>query len=191
MINAELQYLENDSELALGVIIEHYSKRLSLYAFSIVKDRCLAEELVEDVFIALWNNRKTATKILNLDAYLIRATRNRALTSLKKKDDFISFSDSSVESPPLDIGSSVEDQWISKEFNLFVMSEIDKLPNRCKEVLLMAKINGIKQKEIASILNLSPKTVENTLARAIKKLSEILRNTHTNLLLFVVTNLLF
>ncbi|QZT38094.1 RNA polymerase sigma-70 factor [Halosquirtibacter xylanolyticus] len=160
------------SEGALRKIIKRYNDDLMRYAFSLLKDREMAEEVVSEVFISFWSNRKRMKDIIHLKRYLVVSVRNKSLSELSKKRILTSSEENNEMYQLYSDHRSIEDDWISKEFYEFVMQKIDFLPQRCKEVLVMAKINGLKQYEIAEILSISPKTVENTLARALKKLHE-------------------
>ncbi|QZE15218.1 RNA polymerase sigma-70 factor [Halosquirtibacter laminarini] len=168
-----LGLLSMGSEKALSKIIMRYNDDLFRYAFSIVKDREMAEEVVSDVFIQLWNQKRRIKEILHLKRYLVTSIRNRALSALSKQKLELCSEEEVHVFPTYSDFRTLEDDVISKEFYEFVMNQIEGLPDRCKEVLVMAKITGLKQAEIAEILSISPKTVENTLSRALKKLHEM------------------
>jgi RNA polymerase sigma-70 factor (ECF subfamily) len=161
------------SERALKQVIQQYNDDLLRYAFSLVKNRELAEEVVSDVFVNFWNQRTNVREILHLRRYLVTSVRNKALSEISRKKPLLDGDKVDEEYLKYSDFRSLEDDWISKELYHFIMRKIDDLPERCKEVLIMAKINGLKQKEIGDILSISPKTVENTLARALKKLHEM------------------
>lgn len=80
-----LQRIASSDQMAFREVYHHFHKRLFYFAFALVKTREAAEEVVEDVFIRIWNNKENAAGIKNLKIYLYTATKNTSLNYLSKK----------------------------------------------------------------------------------------------------------
>lgn len=154
--------------------MECTSDELFMFAMSFLRKREVAEEIVSDVFVKTWENRTELEKIKNLKAYLFVSVKNACLSQLRKdkKDKIVSIN--GMEDFWFIPVESTENEYISKESIEHINKAIDKLPPKCKLAFTLAKINGMKYREIAEIMNVSEKTVNNHLVYAIKKISEIL-----------------
>jgi len=155
-------------------LMECTSDELFMFAMSFLRKREVAEEIVSDVFVKTWENRTELEKIKNLKAYLFVSVKNACLSQLRKdkKDKIVSIN--GMEDFWFIPVESTENEYISKESIEHINKAIDKLPPKCKLAFTLAKINGMKYREIAEIMNVSEKTVNNHLVYAIKKISEIL-----------------
>ncbi|MEG1188528.1 MAG: RNA polymerase sigma-70 factor [Bacteroidales bacterium] len=130
-----------------------------------------AEDIVQHVFMEMWEKIQRGEQIDNLKAYLFVVCRNRAFRLLKEQELRISIED--FKNNDQDIGCTDLDEEIREavsEEKLWVL--IDNLPPERRKIFLMAKKEGRKYKEIASELNISVKTVENQIGRALKSLRE-------------------
>ena len=160
----------NDDQYAYKVLFTELYAYLYHFAFSYVKSKPLAEEILSDVFIKIWEKRKELEKIDNLKLYLYVATRNTSLNySAKQKRNNESAIDESmgeIKSLYLD----PEQLLITAEMMTRIQNAINALPPKCKLVFKLVKEDGLKYKEVAEIMNISVKTVENHLAIALKKI---------------------
>ena len=140
------------------------------FAFAIVKSKESAEEVVSDVFIKIWEKREALEKISSLKVYLYVATRNVAFNYADKQKRFAT---NNIEDFPIEFKSRYfdpEQLLITAEMVSIIKNEINKLPPKCKAIFKLVKEDGLKYKEVAEILNISPKTVENQLAIALRKI---------------------
>lgn len=153
----------------------------SLYSFllafarTIVSSRETAEEIVSDVFIKIWERRKELVKIANLKVYLYVATRNIAFNYLDKQKRTPTNSIDNIEAEFTSIYFDPEQLMITAEMLDLIQKAIDQLPPKCKMIFRLAKEDGLKCREVAEILNLSVKTVENQLAIALEKIGNTVR----------------
>lgn len=153
----------------------------SLYSFllafarTIVSSRETAEEIVSDVFIRIWERRKELKKIANLKVYLYVATRNIAFNYLDKQKRTPTHSIDNLEAEFTSIYFDPEQLMITAEMLDLIQKAIDQLPPKCKMIFKLAKEDGLKCREVAEILNLSVKTVENQLAIALEKIGNTVR----------------
>ncbi|MFZ5942116.1 MAG: RNA polymerase sigma-70 factor [Bacteroidota bacterium] len=156
-------------------IMEEYYTQLIDFARIITQSSEISEEIVEDVFIKMWKRDEEVSQIENLRAYLFKAVRNTALNYLKKESRSLEvYLD---ELPPLRIScnhADPEETLISKELNEAICRAVDGLPAKCKIIYKMAREDGLKHREIAELLGISEKTVENQISIALKKIAGIL-----------------
>ena len=166
---------KND-ELAFRHLYEIFTPGLLRFSFSFLKNKELAEEVVSDVFFNVWVLRSKLQNIENIKAYLFTSARNTALNYLDKEKRYkaIQLDDLSV---PLQIDEICpESELISKELKAAIGRAIDHLPERCKLIYSLAKIEQLKYKEISQILDISVKTIDHQLTIAIKKIGFEIRN---------------
>jgi len=144
---------------------------LIVFANGYVKQIVIAEDIVEDVFIKLWQSRSTIYAIKNLKHYLFVAIKNSCINHLVKQKkmnvSFIDDLDIDIEA----VAATPEDCLITKERIAFINAEIKKLPNKCRAIFMLIKEEGLKYNEVAVLLNLSVKTVEAQMSIAFKKLA--------------------
>ncbi|WP_346854021.1 RNA polymerase sigma-70 factor [uncultured Draconibacterium sp.] len=144
------------------------------FAMGFLRNKEIAEEIVSDVFVKIWSNRSDIESILNLKSYLFICVKNGCLSHLRKaKNDklvllgeYKDFQFLPVESP--------EDDLLEEDAIKRIHEAIQELPPKCREAFSLAKISGFKHREIAEIMNISEKTVNNHLVTAVKKISDIL-----------------
>jgi RNA polymerase sigma-70 factor (ECF subfamily) len=171
-----LQIAEQDDELAFGEIFKLYYPKLVVFAAAICKNTASAEEVVEDVFLKLWENRKTLPAINNLNYYLLVATKHKSLDYLEKmkKQASVSLDHIEVEFGVMHINP--ESTLISAETVHIIQSIIEDLPQRCKLIFRLVKEDGLKYREVAELLNISIKTVETQMSLALSKIGTALQN---------------
>ncbi|MFT3948847.1 MAG: RNA polymerase sigma-70 factor [Agriterribacter sp.] len=149
----------------------HFYISLQQFAYSYVKSRQLSEEVVSDVFIKIWEKRNILHKISNLKLYLFTSTRNTAINYLKKQkgEQHIPAEDYWVELNS--VYFDPEKLMITAEMLTKIQKAIQSLPPRCKMIFKLVKEEGLKYREVAALLDLSVKTVENQMMLALKKIS--------------------
>ena len=163
---------ETSDRMAFNELFSHYFPGLVSFANSIIKERQLSEEVVEDVFLKLWENRRTLTSIRNFSHYIYTAAKYASFNALKSRkrrvneeigDDFV-----------LSYNHS-ENKILSKENLRLIEGTINSLPPKCRIIFRLIKEDGLKYEETAQLLGISVKTVECQMSIATKKLIEQLR----------------
>jgi RNA polymerase sigma-70 factor (family 1) len=147
-----------------------FQPALLQFAMSITRSKELSEEIVSDVFIKIWEKRQQLDKIENLQFYLFTAVKNRALNKLQeqKKNNAISLDDISIDIRSLYYDP--EQKLVSAETIQEIQNAIRQLPSRCRLIFKLVKEDGLKYKEVAELLHVSVKTVENQMTLAFKKI---------------------
>ena len=140
------------------------------FAISIIKSKESAEEIVSDVFVKIWQKRHHLDKVENLSFYLFTAVKNRCINQLNspKNRTAINIDDTTVEFKSL--YHDPEQKMISAEIIKQIQAAIQELPPRCRLIFKLVKEEGLKYKEVAELLQLSVKTIENQMSLAFKKI---------------------
>jgi RNA polymerase sigma-70 factor (family 1) len=178
MIAAErIQALQNrialfDDQVAYKELFTEFYSYLNRFAVSYVKSKQIAEEIVSDVFIKVWQKRKDIDKISELRVYLYIATRNTALNYLEKQKKSDTYSIEDFPTAFKSVYYNPEQLMITAEMMINIQRAIDHLPPKCKLIFKLVKEDGLKYKEVAEIMGISDKTVENQLAIALQKIGQ-------------------
>jgi len=169
-----LRIARDNDEDAFKQLFELYADRLFRFAKSLLKDRFLAEEAVSDVFYKVWLHRSSLENHTTIKAYLFKATYN---TSLNYLDEVRRKKVVSLDEIDVDLGTDLcpESELINKELKEIIEAAIESLPPRCKMIYRMAKVEQMKYKEIAVLLEISVKTIDHQLTIAIQKIGEVIR----------------
>lgn len=148
--------------------------RLCLYAESIVRDRDMAEDLVQNLFCMLWEKRGEIDIRESVKAYMFRSVYHAALNSLKHEKVKLAFWEFIRKQGSKD-ENNIE-RFIDKQSQDIALKEInraiDALPFQCRQIFLLSRFSGKKSQEIAAELGISVRTVEVQLYRAMKRLRE-------------------
>ncbi|EIA08579.1 RNA polymerase sigma factor [Flavobacterium frigoris] len=172
------QQIRNGQYEAMELFFNRYYTPLCRFGLSYESNACLVEEKVADIFIQLWNNRNILDKIKNPKSYIYVVVKN-SLKTVRKSEPFHQQIDetktiNSMFSPSRE-QEIIEDE--QKEFNTNLIREIlDVIPKKSRQAFELSRIDGLKYKEISVILNVTPKTVENHIAIALKYISRALES---------------
>lgn len=137
-------------------------------------DDSLIEDIVQDVFLGLWKNRKDYKISNNIKSYLFQAVKHKAFEQSRSRKSYEKHLDVYIESSQL---SADEDELADRLLKLDkIYQSLRHLPPKCREVFELHKYNGLTYAEIAETLGISEKTVEGHMLKAVKKLRELLAN---------------
>ncbi|MGN6602311.1 MAG: RNA polymerase sigma-70 factor [Ginsengibacter sp.] len=159
--------LAANDEQAFTEIYNRFWKKLFVIANNRIKDTELAEDVVHDVFVSLWANRSTA-KIQALENYLASATKYLVLAKIKKIERERLHKTTHPGASIIEL--PIEDSLHYKHLLEIVKDEIENLPERCRLIFKYSRNEHMAVKEIAEHLNISSKTVENQINKALKQL---------------------
>jgi RNA polymerase sigma-70 factor (ECF subfamily) len=166
----------NDDEKAFELFFHVLNNSLIKFCILYVNQREIAEEIVGDVFVKCWLNRKNLTEIQNPETYLFVAVKNQSLNHIKKYSNIHLVQIEETNSVEFVNTYNPQKEIESKELIFRMDKAISTLPQQCRIVFRLIKEDGMKYKEVAEILSISPRTVQTQLFRAIKKLSVVLSN---------------
>ena len=166
--------IEIDAQAIDRLFHEHY-EGLSRYAYSILKDQSAAEDLVQQLFITLWEKREDLEISSDPRSYLYRSTYNRCLNEVKRIKRRGVHTDA-TEEYGLESGADTSQRVLGKELEDRIESAIQTLPEKCGEVFRMSRFKELSYKEIAEKLDISTKTVENHMGKALRLMREELKD---------------
>lgn len=147
----------------------HY-RQLRNTARQLTGDWDAAHDLVQEVFLRLWNRHEAIDNILNPGAYLYKSVVNASLNHLSRNKG-----NRQAESLQLPSDASTEAGLDLKELQRHIQRALEQLPPKCRAIFILSRFEDKKNKEIAVLLGLSLKTVENQMGIALKKMRENLR----------------
>lgn len=159
--------LAKNDTLAFTEIYNRYWKKILVVAYNRLKNNEEAEDITHDVFASLWSNRGKS-KIECLENYLATAAKYSVLAKIKRKERQRLYNRSLEQAPVFDL--PVEASLHYKKILETVQREIENLPQKCKLIFKYSRDEGMATKQIAGKLNISPKTVENQINKALKQL---------------------
>jgi RNA polymerase sigma-70 factor, ECF subfamily len=176
--------LSQRDEKAFEQVFKQHFKPLHAYAFTLLKDDAAAEEVVQNVFYKLWERTEGLTISGPLGAYLYRAVHNESLNYLKYRK--VRAEHSLRVSYHMDgRGESATRTLQEKELEEKVRTALNELPEGCRTVFQLSRFEEMKYSQIADVLGISIKTVENQMGKALKLLRTRLMEFLTLAVLFV------
>ncbi|WP_341840252.1 RNA polymerase sigma-70 factor [Chitinophaga caseinilytica] len=161
---------END-QLAFRQFYDHFFVTLFRFTCSLLKEREVAEEITHDVFVQCWQKRHELGDVRNPQVYLFVAARNKVVDHARRQSQLRSLPLQESDEEQLQFSPDPEQLLITSEMMGKMEEAIRELPPKCREIFILVKQYGLRYKEVAAILELSTKTVENQLAIALKKLT--------------------
>lgn len=180
-----VQLLQKGNVAAFDSLFEAYSQKLYSFAFKYFKNVADSEELVQEVFVKVWENRQSLKSELSFKSYLFtialnqirrhfnkRATSLRYLEELKNENGMLEFQENSDD----------HYESVLQQINLI----IDQMPPRRREIFIKSKMEKKSSKEVAAELNISAGTVDNQVSEAIRFIRSHLKSGNLALMLFAV-----
>ena len=164
-----LQKLKLTNESSFKELFDKYYSRLCRYAYYILGNKHLAEDVVQSLFTRIWEQRENMKIEGEMDSYLFVSVRNASYNYLK--------SDLHQKMRETEYTMNIEedDHKIDRETFLRKLQEaLNRLPEKCREIYCLKNMEGLTYKEIAEYLQISEKTVDVQIYRALKKLREIM-----------------
>lgn len=169
------QEIQQGNKGAFNDLFAAYYTKMVTFAQQYVKQLELAEEISSELFVKLWLKRNQLSKVLNPEVYLYVAIKNACLNSIRtaKKRSILSYEADNVT---LELIGSSNSKLEDKELEKLLDEAVNSLPQQRKIIFKLIKEDGLKTNEVAVILGLSKRTVENQLYKAVKSLAETISN---------------
>ncbi len=174
--NELIERIAGKDEKALSELYDRYAKLLYSVILAIVKDQKEAEELLQEVFITVWNKSSLfSLKKGNAYSWLVAITRNIAIDRIRSKKfkDHRSLMEG-IELPLENIDTSPLDAMIIVERSLIVNEALSKIPHEQKETIMLTYFEGYSQKEIAELLGIPLGTVKTRIRMGMQKLQTLI-----------------
>ncbi len=163
---------EGDAE-ALDVLYMRYASKVRMFAMQMLRNTTDAEDITHDVFLKIWEQRKNLVKVVSLNGYMFRMTRNAIINLLKRRQVI---GKHTVDGYDFAAGGGMdyENQVTTEELLRMVELEIAKMPEQRRKVFLMSRYENKTYNEIAKELDISPKTVQYHISNALSDIRKII-----------------
>jgi RNA polymerase sigma-70 factor (family 1) len=170
--------IASDNQKAFKELYCLFFAKLFNFAISYVHKKEIAEELVNDVMVKVWNKRQVITEIQHLETYLFVAIRNHSLNYLSSYSSYhVAIDREGNQAKVIQLNDPEKElEW--KEISFQLDKTIAQLPGQCRTVFKLIREEGLRYKQVAEILNISPRTVETQLFRAMRKLDKVIQAYH-------------
>ncbi|NWJ50368.1 MAG: RNA polymerase sigma-70 factor [Bacteroidetes bacterium] len=180
-----------DDKIAFDNFFKHFYPRLTAYACLFLESEA-AEDIVQDLFVYIWENSKFISIHTSLEAYLFKSVYQRCLNQIKQRktrnihlkiiENYLLEFESQLFDP--DTNDSIRKLYM-EELKEDINNAIDSLPEKCRKVFMLSYIHNLKNKEISKVLDISQSTVENHIYNALKILRQKLaKHSHIIAILF-------
>lgn len=169
-----MQQLQSGSESAFEMIFKTYYQPLCRYAFSFLSDKEQAEEVVQSAYLLFWEKRSQLDIQTSLKAYLYRMVRNSCLNTIKHEK--VKQQHVAHQLAVADVAyESVSQKVHASELEIKIAEAMKALPEQCRLVFQLSRFEELKYQEIADQLQISVKTVENHMGKALRIMREQLK----------------
>lgn len=170
-----LNQMSNDNKDAFTFLFRKYYKDLVLFGGNYLNERDSCEDIVQNIFLRLWDNRKEVSIETSLKSFLLKSVQNACLDELRHQNSVRTHETYTLafgETDDLDI----ENYILYSDLYDKLTKSLAKLPTDCRQAFEMSRFEGLKYKEIAKILNMSERTVEVRIGKALALLREYLKD---------------
>ncbi|MEZ4955839.1 MAG: RNA polymerase sigma-70 factor [Saprospiraceae bacterium] len=168
-----IELLKANDERAISLIFKEHYPFLCQVIIRVVKDPIVAEDLAQDVFHDLWKRRENLEISTSIKAYLRRAGVNKTLNYIRDKK--VKWDDEDKLPMVASTDTTAIQHLEGKELEELINLTIDSLPDRCRLVFTLSRFEDLSYQEIATSLDISVKTVENQMSKALKVLRGALK----------------
>ncbi|HEX9509989.1 MAG TPA: RNA polymerase sigma-70 factor [Puia sp.] len=152
-------------------VFNTYYNSLCNYAFTFVKNEDTSEDIVQDIFMRIWEGRRDLLLEDTVRYYLFTAVRNNSITHLRQQKNTEEWNGEDIPDETV----PEKERGNDRDYRLSLQKGIDRLPPKCREVFLLSRFSNMTYKQIAASLGISVKTVENQLGKALKNLRVFLK----------------
>lgn len=180
-----LSGLKSGDEKVFRLIMEQWYSRLFNFARGYLNNEENAREVIQDVFLLLWEQRLKLAEDTVINAYLFTLTRNRCIDMIRREKLVLQFrNDKQDEYRRLTenynaLSDTILDNIFADELQDEIDRAINSLTDQCKKVFILSRRNGLKNREISEELNLSLKTVESHITKALRQIRTIIEKKYS------------
>ena len=163
-----IERLKNEEEKAFIELVDLYDRRMFGYALTLTNDHTFAQDILQNVFLRIWEKRKKLHIATSLQNFLFKSVYNEFINQYKKNRSTMVLEQKYFEALDKVLQSHSETSW--EKAMVRVNHEIEDLPPKCREVLLLSRKEGLTNVEISEYLKVSIKTVEAHLTKSFRVL---------------------
>lgn len=160
-----LLLIEDNNKDAFTDFYSHHFRKLILVSDKYVQSIPAAEEIVQDVFLKIWEEKELLSEIKSISAYLYRSVVNSSINFVNRQKNIEKHHLKIADHVVIDDAERHEEE---NELIVLLYHEIELLPEKCQQVFKLSRLEGLKYRDIALRLNISEKTVENHMGNALK-----------------------
>ena len=176
-----LERLKNDDEAAFKVLFNDFYSKLYYFVLEFVPLKDVAENIVQDTLVTLWNKRNELKDDSNLTSYLFTVAKNNALKKLREKKYSQKLFSNAIDVGELDLNvetlSTVDTSVCAfMDIEQIIQETLASLPPQCRKVFELSRFQEMKNREIAEELDISIKTVEKHISKGIKTFKVALKD---------------
>ena len=172
-----IRLLHSDPDTAVTHIFEIYYQEVCQHIYRIIPDQQVCQDIAQSIFLEFWQKRSTFNIRTSVGAYLHKMARSRSLNYLRDNKHLMYDDENAVKDEPDNLSSPL-DQIIEAELGAVITQAIDQLPARCRAVFALSRYEHMSYKEISEALQISVKTVENQISKALQQLRLTLKEYH-------------
>jgi len=177
-----LEQIAEGNHDAFKQLVDRHRDNVFSHAMAYLKDYSKAEDLTQEVFLIIWDNRQSLKKVENPGGYLFVLTRNRIVAEFRKKVKLFMLDD--LEQTHTDAGLLPNQRMENKETSALIRSAMNEMTQQQRKVFELGKLEGLTYEEIARQLNISPNTVKVHMVQALSFIRTFIRNGGVVFLLF-------
>lgn len=168
-----IEEINNGNRKAFEKLFLHFYEPLCQFVWRFTQSAHVAEELVQEVFLNTWQTRGTLDPEQNIKSYLYQAVRNKAINHIKHQELAEEYNQKIkwLKQKPVTQEHNYDEE---SEFVQAAQKAIEELPDRARQIYKLSRKDGLTYREIADVLDISPKTVESQMSRALKTLRKSL-----------------
>jgi len=178
LLNFELtERVKQGEQVAFELLFKMHHEQLCNYARVYVKSMDIADEIVQDTFVKIWEIRTTLDPQQSLKAFLYRCVHNNCINFIKKvkvenrlSETYVNEMKHRMQILEQDASGNNFDMLAEEELEIRIKKAIDELPAQCKEIFLLSRFNEMSYQQIAAKLRISVNTVKTQLSRAMQKI---------------------
>lgn len=167
-----LRLLSRDDEGAMEALFKKYYAFVSIAVLRLIADPETAEDIAQEVFMEIWKRRNALDIQISLKAYLRKTAVNKTLNYIRHQKNYKS---EELSEQQFELHASENTSLETNELQALIEQAVEQLPERCRLVFKLSRLEEMSYQEIADKLDISVKTVENQIVKALKQLRETLR----------------
>lgn len=175
--------LKKGNKSAYSFLMDTYYSKLFTYALNLSNNHSLSEDIVQNVFLNIWEKRKNLNPNLPIKSLLYKAVYNNFITQYNKKKSIGELEKKYMKT--VDYLTEESDNSVFNKKLQIIKKEISKLPKKCQKVFLLSKQEGLTNQEISEYMNISINTVENHISKAFSILREKAKDISKSILFFL------
>lgn len=191
-MDMENLHMQKNNKSDFSRVYSIYFPKLVRFAREFVLSTEDAENIIQDIFIYLWEHQELLDTLTNLNAFLFTLVKNKCIDQLRhrkllerKREEFKIVLDKEIQLKLYALQQFDENALSNEDIEIILNNAINSLPEKCREVFILSRMEGLKNREIAERLNISAKTVENQMTTAIRKLRVELKD-YLPLFIFII-----